>query len=422
MPSRPPAPGHSYVLTTGTGSGKSLAYIVPIVDKVLRARVAGDRDKRVRAIIVYPMNALANSQYNELKKYLRDGFPRGSEPVTFARYTGQEGQAERDKIRNDPPDILLTNYVMLELMLTRPRDRQTLIHMARGLEFLVFDELHTYRGRQGADVALLIRRVKDACAAPGVQCVGTSATMSTEGTGAQRRTVVAGVATEVFGTAVSDASVIGETLIRATDEDAGPVTTRRINAPAAPVSYGDLVRDPLAAWIETTFGLDRDDEGNLARRKPVTVQAAAQALAEQTGTDGAQCEKALQRTLQAGSRAPGPEVRPAAVRVPAAPVPVQGRYRLRDPGGRGQPADHPGLPDRASGDRREHPAAAGVLPRMRPGVPGGLASAAQRRGGLPAPAATPLWQRRRARTARSTSPRGTSTSPATCRGPGTGKR
>ena len=70
--------GASYVLTTGTGSGKSLAYIVPIVDRVLRARVRGDRAKRVRAIIVYPMNALANSQYNELKKYLRDGFPEGA--------------------------------------------------------------------------------------------------------------------------------------------------------------------------------------------------------------------------------------------------------------------------------------------------------------------------------------------------------
>ena len=67
------------MLTTGTGSGKSLAYIVPIVDRVLRARVGGDRAKRVRAIIVYPMNALANSQCNELKKYLRDGFPRGSD-------------------------------------------------------------------------------------------------------------------------------------------------------------------------------------------------------------------------------------------------------------------------------------------------------------------------------------------------------
>ena len=136
----------SYVLTTGTGSGKSLAYIVPTVDRVLRARQAGDRQARVRAIIVYPMNALANSQLWELEKYLRNGYGPGREPVTFARYTGQESQADRDRIRANPPDILLTNYVMLELMLTRPDDRRSLIRMARGLEFLVFDEMHTYRG------------------------------------------------------------------------------------------------------------------------------------------------------------------------------------------------------------------------------------------------------------------------------------
>ena len=65
------------MLTTGTGSGKSLAYIVPIVDRVLRDRQAGDRPaQRVRAIIVYPMNALANSQLRELEKYLRDGYGR----------------------------------------------------------------------------------------------------------------------------------------------------------------------------------------------------------------------------------------------------------------------------------------------------------------------------------------------------------
>src|ERR1039457_7670798 len=195
---------------------------------------------------------------------------------------------------------------MLELMLTRPADRQTLIHMADGLDFLVFDEMHTYRGRQGADVAMLIRRVRDACAADNVQCIGTSATMSTEGTSAARRRAVAGVASEIFGTPVAEENVIGETLIRGTYEEAGSVTAQRINAPVAPSDYADLVRDPLASWIETTFGLDRDDEGNLSRRKPVTVQAAAQSLAEQTGTDGAQCEKALQRTLQAGSRARDP--------------------------------------------------------------------------------------------------------------------
>jgi len=74
-----------YVVTTGTGSGKSLTYILPIVDHVLRAK-AVDQVKRIRAVIVYPMNALANSQVEELKKFLGSD----SEKVTFARYTGQE--------------------------------------------------------------------------------------------------------------------------------------------------------------------------------------------------------------------------------------------------------------------------------------------------------------------------------------------
>ena len=80
------AAGRDLVLTTGTGSGKSLTYIVPIVDAVLR----DPRPGRISAIVVYPMNALANSQLQELEKFLRVGYPDGAEPVRFARYTGQE--------------------------------------------------------------------------------------------------------------------------------------------------------------------------------------------------------------------------------------------------------------------------------------------------------------------------------------------
>ena len=89
--------GGSYVLTTGTGSGKSLAYIIPIVDPVLRDRDAngGVRRPGVKAIVVYPMNALANSQVGELEKFLQFGYPEGEQPVTYARYTGQESQDER---------------------------------------------------------------------------------------------------------------------------------------------------------------------------------------------------------------------------------------------------------------------------------------------------------------------------------------
>ncbi|MBA2946497.1 protein kinase domain-containing protein [Streptomyces himalayensis] len=301
--------GASYVLTTGTGSGKSLSYIVPIVNKVLHERDAeGPKaQKRVRAIIVYPMNALANSQLKELEKYLRDGYGEGREPVTFARYTGQEDDERRKEIRDNPPDILLTNYVMLELMLTRPADRASLIKMAKGLEFLVFDELHTYRGRQGADVALLIRRVREACQAQDLQCIGTSATMSTEGTVDDQKEVVADVASTLFGTKVRPEHVIGETLVRATDDAPATVRAERLTAPAAPRAYADLVRDPLARWIETRFGLATDEAtGRLVRQQPARIEDAAQELAENSGVSEEDCAAAIRATLEAGSQAKHP--------------------------------------------------------------------------------------------------------------------
>ncbi|MGA5305855.1 DEAD/DEAH box helicase [Nucisporomicrobium flavum] len=298
--------GSSYVLTTGTGSGKSLAYIVPIVDRLLRDRDAtGQRRPGVKAIVVYPMNALANSQRHELEKFLHYGYADGQEPVSFARYTGQESDEERRRILADPPDLLLTNYVMLELVLTRPQERDHLIRAARGLQFLVLDELHTYRGRQGADVAMLVRRIRDACEAPALQCVGTSATMASGGTIADRRRLVADVATRLFGTVVSADRVIGETLERATTGAAPMAEQLRVRVATEPSSwsYESFTADPLAAWVETTFGLGPDpDTGMLVRRPPSTVTQAATALATTTGEAPAACEAAIRATLQAGSR------------------------------------------------------------------------------------------------------------------------
>ncbi|URM92769.1 protein kinase [Streptomyces sp. MRC013] len=302
--------GDSYVLTTGTGSGKSLSYIVPIVDRVLREREAAGPDAggRVRAIVVYPMNALANSQLGELEKYLRHGFGKGREPVTFARYTGQESAEERRELRRNPPDVLLTNYVMLELMLTRPDDRSSLIRMAEGLRFLVFDELHTYRGRQGADVAFLIRRVREACrASASLQCIGTSATMSTEGSWEDQRREVAKVAGRLFGTTVLPERVIGETLVRATDEAPGSVPAERLRVPAAPRSYEALTRDPLARWVESRFGLEREEgTGRLRRRAPGTVEEAAAELAAASGVAEESVREAIRATLEAGAQARHP--------------------------------------------------------------------------------------------------------------------
>jgi ATP-dependent helicase YprA (DUF1998 family) len=150
------ASGESFVVTTGTGSGKSLCFFIPIANHVLAEKRRGAAP-RTRAIIIYPMNALANSQMEELDKFVSN--VPGDPPLTFARYTGQDDTKERERIADHPPDILLTNFMMLELLMTRQEDvDRRVIDNCAGLRFLVLDELHTYRGRQGADVAPLASR------------------------------------------------------------------------------------------------------------------------------------------------------------------------------------------------------------------------------------------------------------------------
>lgn len=296
--------GANYVLTTGTGSGKSLAYIIPIVDYILKHGSGNG----IKAIIIYPMNALANSQFQELTKFLKYGFPEGREPVTFEKYTGQEGNEKREQIINNPPDILLTNYVMLELILTRPSERR-LVEAATGLKYLVLDELHTYRGRQGADVAYLIRRVREILAADTMQCIGTSATLASEGSFPEQQTRIAEVATKIFGSPVKPEHIIGETLTRLTPE-------RNLNDPefikqlrervtsqhlSFPTSFKEFTDDPLIIWIESTFGVRKEENSNrLIRAHPKSItgeNGAAKKLQELTGAPIEQCVNAIQNAL-----------------------------------------------------------------------------------------------------------------------------
>jgi ATP-dependent helicase YprA (DUF1998 family) len=193
----------SFVVTAGTGSSKSLAFFMPIIDSIIRVKEK-DTTPRTQAIIIYPMNALANSQMDELKKYL-DNFiesnPGDEPPFSFKRYTGQEGSEERKVIAQNPPDILLTNYMMMELLLTRYNDEdRVVISHCKGLEYLVLDELHTYRGRQGGDVALLIRRIKQQLQTYNLVCIGTSATMasSNDDSVKDEKTAAAGFAGSLF--------------------------------------------------------------------------------------------------------------------------------------------------------------------------------------------------------------------------------
>ncbi|WP_136809606.1 DEAD/DEAH box helicase [Desulfosediminicola flagellatus] len=288
--------GESYVLTTGTGSGKSLAYLIPIIDKILKNRKSSPPS--IKAIIIYPMNALVNSQLEELDKFL--GHYGEGKPVTYNRYTGQESQTERQAMAANPPDIILTNYMMLELLMTRQDDLdRSIMRSARGLSFLVLDELHTYRGRQGADVAMLVRRVREALNSK-VQCVGTSATMASEGTLQARNEVVAEVAGKIFGTVVKAENIVTETLQRQTpyaDKPMGEALASAVKAGLPDLSKFKEFREHLASsWVELTLGLAREDD-RWVRAKPQTLKSASQELASDSNLPVEKCEKFLRDFL-----------------------------------------------------------------------------------------------------------------------------
>ena len=186
------------IVTTGTGSGKTECFLFPILDHCLRAR--RDGQKGIKAIILYPMNALAADQEKRFArviwqtKALRDAGVRvgnytgrydPSDPGASAS-SGTKAMGEKHGISNhavqqdDPPDILLTNYKMLDYLLMRPQDQRLWRFNNPGvLQYLVLDELHTYDGAQGADVACLLRRLKERLdIGKGELCVvGTSATL-----------------------------------------------------------------------------------------------------------------------------------------------------------------------------------------------------------------------------------------------------
>lgn len=297
--------GRSYVVTTGTGSGKSLCFFIPIIDAILRAK-ATDKTKRTRAIVVYPMNALANSQMEELDKFLKHIAP--AQPITFARYTGQEGDEARRDVASNPPDILLTNFMMLEYLMTRQDETdQKVIGHCQDLRFLVLDELHTYRGRQGADVALLVRRIRALLAPQGLQCIGTSATMAS-GSDEDRRSAVASVASKLFGAAVLPSDVIGETLVRATSPELhagtvlGPLAGIVETGVPATIPDAELAVHPLAIWIETRLGITWEDT-KWVRARPQTLQTATQWLAEDTGQPPEKCADLLRKFLLISSMA-----------------------------------------------------------------------------------------------------------------------
>ncbi len=192
--------GKNLIVSTGTGSGKTESFLLPILNHLLREKEQGTLNQPgVRALLLYPMNALANDQMKRLRAILSR-----ETSITFGRYIGETEQDERaaneayraqfgeppnpnellsrEQMQAAPPHILLTNYAMLEYLLLRPEDSVFFDgETARHWKFLVMDEVHTYDGAKGIETSMLLRRLQERISRSNpnlqLQYIATSATL-----------------------------------------------------------------------------------------------------------------------------------------------------------------------------------------------------------------------------------------------------
>ena len=253
------------VVATGTGSGKTECFLLPVLDDALRHPGHG-----VRTLLIYPMNALANDQLLRLRQIV------GDSGIRFGRYTGETPKTpddleplppqetcpselrSREEIRETPPQILLTNFAMLEYLLLRPNDQA--IFAEDCLTTVVLDEAHAYDGVQGIDVGMLMRRLQQRTQR-NLQFILTSATLGDEGP--EGDSTVCTFAQRLTGGSFTSGNVVRGTAVPITDP-AAPKTdfTAAMNQAADPADFAAacqragqndpataLRHDPLTAWI-----------------------------------------------------------------------------------------------------------------------------------------------------------------------------
>lgn len=242
------------VVASGTGSGKTECFLIPSIDWILRHPTRTESGKIVgrgiRVLLVYPMNALVNDQIRRLTQLVGYWPSRGEQPIpiTFARYTSETSNTRkegverepnapanqllgRDEIIANPPDLLITNFAMLEQALLRPQESPFFEHVDEfAWRFLILDEAHSYRGAQGIELARLMQRVraavrrgkkKQGVATHDPVCIATSATLAGENMSIdERRKKTAEFAGALFGLNFDKSGVIfAERLDPASDAD-----------------------------------------------------------------------------------------------------------------------------------------------------------------------------------------------------------
>lgn len=209
------------IVTTGTGSGKTECFVYPVLDYVKSLKEKSEGEKGIKAIILYPMNALLDDQAIRFIKTIKEHGLQDLD-IRVGKYTGNHGRNRsmnwsknevidhRDELISNPPDVLLTNYKMLDYMLFRDQEKNFWNDRTKKvLKYLVLDEMHTFDGAQGSDVACLIRRLKSVSdSSENLAFVGTSATLSSSENAKQE---LCEFASTLFGSEFNEDSIVQET-------------------------------------------------------------------------------------------------------------------------------------------------------------------------------------------------------------------
>lgn len=211
--------GLNTLVATGTGSGKTESFLIPVMAHAFENRYRPG----VKAIALYPMNALVNDQEDRVNAACE------ALGLTYGVYTGATPQHERTRMQETPPDILLTNYSMLEYLLTRREDRELFRHGV--LRHLILDEIHTYQGALGTEIAGLVRRLRGHVDDDGLVCVGLSATVSAGGDHAADLQRTAEFASSLFAAPFDVDAIVEETAVLQPEADhsaIGPAPDREL--------------------------------------------------------------------------------------------------------------------------------------------------------------------------------------------------